>query len=358
MPTAALEPDTEAHLYEHSIEVELPFLRALRADMSFVPICLARLTLAECRELGKNIARAVESGGRTLLVASTDMSHYLAADVARALDERAIERVQNLDPEGLYRVVTDLDISMCGFVPTTVTLFAARALGATRATLFATGTPASAPAISPQSSATLASCCLQNATRARMSPVSGSLAPGFLVAAPPLGDPNFDRSVVLLAAHGPDGAFGWVLNGRAVMTLGDLLVRADLLSEPPDLAGSVRVGGPVSPDQVWLVYRAEPRFEELDGQLDLGQGVIASASRKVLEAIAEGAVPESLMALVGYAGWAPGQLENEIRAGAWLPTDMDVALVFDVPREKLWQAAYERVGTTPMAFTSRTVGSA
>jgi AmmeMemoRadiSam system protein B len=133
---ASLEPDTEAHRLEHSIEVELPFLRALRADMSFVPICLARLTLAECRDLGKNLARSVErSSERTLVVASTDMSHYLSADVARELDLRAIERVQNLDPEGLYRVVTDLDISMCGFVPTTVTLFAARALGVTRATL-------------------------------------------------------------------------------------------------------------------------------------------------------------------------------------------------------------------------------
>lgn len=133
---AALEPDTEAHLFEHSIEVELPFLRALSHDMAFVPICLGRLSLDECRELGKAIARVVgKSTGRTLLVASTDMSHYLPADRARELDLRAIERVQNLDPEGLYRVVTELDISMCGFVPTTVTLFAARSLGATRATL-------------------------------------------------------------------------------------------------------------------------------------------------------------------------------------------------------------------------------
>jgi putative transcriptional regulator len=187
---------------------------------------------------------------------------------------------------------------------------------------------------------------------------AGSLAPGFLVAAPPLGDPNFDRSVVLLAAHGPDGAFGWVLNGREVMTLGELLVRAELVSEPPDITGSVRVGGPVSPDQVWLVYRADERFQALDGQLDLGQGVVASASRKVLEAIVGGDVPESLMALVGYAGWAPGQLENEIRAGAWLPTDLEASLVFDVARAELWKSAYERAGTTPIAFTSRTVGSA
>jgi len=185
-----------------------------------------------------------------------------------------------------------------------------------------------------------------------------SLAPGFLVAAPPLGDPNFDRSVVLLAAHGTDGAFGWVLNGREVMRLGELLVRAELVAETPDLPGSVRVGGPVSPDQLWLVYRADDRFEAYEGQLELGQGVVASASRQVLEAIIDGRVPEGLMALVGYAGWAPGQLENEIRAGAWLPTDLDASVVFDVPREDLWHAAYERLGTTPIAFTSRTVGSA
>ena len=185
-----------------------------------------------------------------------------------------------------------------------------------------------------------------------------SLAPGFLVAAPPLGDPNFDRSVVLLAAHGPEGAFGWVLNGQEVMSVGDLLVKAELTTDPPDLAGSVRIGGPVSPEQVWLVYRTDKRFAGLDGQLEVGDGVVASTSRKVLEAIAEGQVPERLMALVGYAGWAPSQLENEIRVGAWLPIDLKAALVFDVPRDRLWQAAYEQAGTTPIAFTTRTVGSA
>jgi putative transcriptional regulator len=185
-----------------------------------------------------------------------------------------------------------------------------------------------------------------------------SLAPGFLVAAPPLGDPNFDRSVVLLAAHGPDGAFGWVINGRELMTLGELLVRAEISETPPPLAGSVRVGGPVSPEQVWVVYRSDERFAELEGQFQVGDGVTASASRKVLEAIAAGTIPKSVLALVGYAGWAPSQLENEVSRGAWLPIDLTPSLVFDVPSERLWQAAYERIGMTPMAFTTRTVGSA
>lgn len=185
-----------------------------------------------------------------------------------------------------------------------------------------------------------------------------SLAPGLLVAAPPLGDPNFDRSVVLLAAHGPDGAFGWVINGRELMTLPELLVRAEITSETIDAPGSVRLGGPVSPEQVWLVYRTEDRFPDIEGQFDVGNGITASASRKILEAVAEGRTPSSLVGLVGYAGWAPLQLENEIRSGAWLPTDVDQHIVFETPREQVWTAAYERMGTTPIAFTTRTVGSA
>ena len=184
------------------------------------------------------------------------------------------------------------------------------------------------------------------------------LAPGLLVAAPPLGDPNFDRSVVLLAAHGEDGAFGWVLNGRRLMTLAELLVRAEITSTETDVPGVVKVGGPVSQEQIWLVYRSEERFQEIEGQFEVGVGITACASRQVLEAIANGASSSSVMGLAGYAGWAPRQLENEIRAGAWLPTDVEASLIFEVPAEELWQKAYERIGTTPIAFTSRTVGSA
>ncbi len=186
------------------------------------------------------------------------------------------------------------------------------------------------------------------------------LAPGLLVAAPPLVDPNFDRSVVLLAAHGPEGAFGWIINGPELMTLPELLVRAEIIGDSPagNGSGSIRVGGPVSREQVWLVYKSEDRFDDIEGQFEVGNGIMASASRQVLEAIAKGRQPKSLVGLVGYAGWAPSQLENEIRTGAWLPTNVERDLVFDVPRDQVWQRAYEHVGTTPIAFTSRTVGSA
>lgn len=184
------------------------------------------------------------------------------------------------------------------------------------------------------------------------------LAPGFLLAAPPLGDPNFDRSVVLLAAHGPEGAFGWVINGREVMSLPELLMRAEIVDKHIEVAGSVRVGGPVSPEQVWLIYPTADRFPDVEGQFDVGPAITACASRRVLEVVASGHAPKTLIGLVGYAGWAPSQLENEIRSGAWLPGDLDPDVVFDVPIDDAWTQAYARMGTTPMAFTTRTVGSA
>src|ERR1044071_7029532 len=108
-----------------------------------------------------------------------------------------------------------------------------------------------------------------------------SLAPGLLVAAPPLGDPNFDRSVVLLAAHGPEGAFGWVINGREVMTMSELLERADVAVLGSAPGGGVRIGGPVAQEQVWLVYRTEDKVQGFAGQFDVGSGGPASPFSKM-----------------------------------------------------------------------------
>ena len=184
------------------------------------------------------------------------------------------------------------------------------------------------------------------------------LAPGLLIAAPPLGDPNFERSVVLLAAHGPDGAFGWVLNGKAVMSVSELLVRAEVTERRVELPGMVRFGGPVSQDQIWLVYPAEERLEDVDGQFEVADGVVATASKTVLERLAAGAAMPRVAGFAGYAGWAAGQLESEIRVGGWLPAAVGTSIVFDVPVDQIWARSYERLGTSPIAFVSRTVGSA
>lgn len=134
--SAVLEEDHLAHLREHSIEVQLPFLQYGQQPFRFVPICLFSHEYAACLNVGQAVARAVrDSGRRVLLVASTDMSHYVSRDEAAAKDRKAIDAILGLDPEALHRVVRREGISMCGFHPTTAMLVAAQALGATRAEL-------------------------------------------------------------------------------------------------------------------------------------------------------------------------------------------------------------------------------
>jgi AmmeMemoRadiSam system protein B len=134
-----LRLDDAAHAREHAAEVHLPFLRAKNAAVSVVAICLGPLTRADCIALGEDLAKVIDespaSDSKPLVVASTDMSHYVPADVAKDLDALAIDPILDVDPESLYDIVTDRDISMCGYVPTTVALACARAQGARMGTL-------------------------------------------------------------------------------------------------------------------------------------------------------------------------------------------------------------------------------
>jgi len=133
--------DEEAHRLEHAVEVQLPFLQYLDAGTRIVPVALGRLTLEDCLAAGDGLARLLSKEGKgTLLVASTDMSHYVADSEARRLDRLALDRVEALDPEGLYRTVADEGISMCGFIPSTIVLRAAIGLGAKSARLLAYAT--------------------------------------------------------------------------------------------------------------------------------------------------------------------------------------------------------------------------
>ncbi|KMY65698.1 dioxygenase [Desulfocarbo indianensis] len=135
---ALVEEDSLAHQYEHSLEVQVPFLQALREDFMLTPLCLGRLGYEDCLQLGLGLARAIKAVAQpVLMVASTDMTHYESAQEAKAKDTKAIERILALDPKGLYDTVRGLGITMCGVLPTTVVLIAAKELGATQAELVA-----------------------------------------------------------------------------------------------------------------------------------------------------------------------------------------------------------------------------
>ncbi len=130
------EKDQRAHLFEHSIEVQLPFIAYFNKRARFVPISIMQASIEECRKLGEAIASSVrETDYRVTIIASSDMSHYLSAQEARRLDFLAIDRILELDPEGLYNSVITNRISMCGYLPVTTMLFASITLGAKKAEL-------------------------------------------------------------------------------------------------------------------------------------------------------------------------------------------------------------------------------
>lgn len=131
-----IEQDTLAHAMEHSLEVQLPFILYYSSDVRIVPIAMMSESLETCRIVGEALAHAVKAAGISVtIVASSDMSHYVPDSLARTKDRKAIDRVLALDPEGLYNTVRKEGITMCGFMPVTTMLFAARQLGAKKAEL-------------------------------------------------------------------------------------------------------------------------------------------------------------------------------------------------------------------------------
>ena len=189
----------------------------------------------------------------------------------------------------------------------------------------------------------LASFAADAARRPEADPGTGSLAGRFLVATPALEDPNFSRTVIYLLQHDGTGAMGLVVN--RVVARGPL---GRLLQGLGVEAGSgreqevrVHYGGPVEPGRVLVLHSAE---YEIEGTVALNDGVALTRSARVLEDIAAGHGPKESLLALGYAGWAPDQLERELAAGAWHSVPGDLELLFDEDVGTKWQRAAARQG--------------
>ena len=132
-----VEKDEIAHVHEHSLEVQLPFIQYLREEVAIVPVCLSyHLSFKELEDFGRAIATGIKDFNKdVLVVASTDMSHYVDQSVAKEKDFLAIDRILELDAQGLHDTVERESISMCGFQPTTSAIVASKELGAKKAIL-------------------------------------------------------------------------------------------------------------------------------------------------------------------------------------------------------------------------------
>jgi len=133
-----LKEDSIAHLYEHSIEVELPFLQYFNKDFSIVPITVFPAEIKIFKEIAASIAKAIEQKQKkekVTIIASSDMTHYESQKKAEAKDKQAISAVLELDDDKLFKTVKDQNISMCGYAPAVIMLVAAKLLGAKKAKL-------------------------------------------------------------------------------------------------------------------------------------------------------------------------------------------------------------------------------
>jgi len=183
-----------------------------------------------------------------------------------------------------------------------------------------------------------------------------SLAPSFLLSMPQLLDPNFSRTVVLLCKHSEEGAFGLVVN-RPLVTAGPVVVEVRAQS---DTAGhktevsehelQVWVGGPVEPQSSWILDGDDSDIAEERRGVRVAEGLYLSTSPDLLHRLLGPAPPPRTRLIVGFSGWGPGQLEQELEASAWLISDVDRDVLFATPADRMWETAIRRLGADPAAL--------
>jgi|SRR5262244_856556 len=184
----------------------------------------------------------------------------------------------------------------------------------------------------------------------RSSSKRGYLDGQMLIAMPTMGDERFARSLIYVCAHSSEGAMGIIVNQPAAhISFPDLLVQlevvgaADLIQLPPR-AGGVKVlkGGPVETSRGFVLHSSDFFIE--NSTLPIDEGICLTATLDILKAIARGDGPQSAVLALGYAGWAPGQLENEINQNGWLHCAADPELIFGQDTEGKYEKALKKIG--------------
>lgn len=171
---------------------------------------------------------------------------------------------------------------------------------------------------------------------------SVNLTHHFLIAMPNMVDPNFARSITYICEHNKQGALGLVVNRPIDLTLGGLIEQVDIALDDRRWADlPVHFGGPVQVDRGFVLHRPAGSWQST---LAVRDDVALTTSKDILEAVARGEGPQQLFVSLGYAGWAAGQLEQELGQNAWLTVAADVDVVFSVPAERRFQAAVDLLG--------------
>jgi putative transcriptional regulator len=179
-----------------------------------------------------------------------------------------------------------------------------------------------------------------------------------LIAMPGMGDPRFERSLIFMCAHSDKGAMGIIVNKRApLISFSDLLERLEIsppedrIKVPDDIQSMlVQFGGPVEPGRGFVLHTSD--YFSADTSLPIDESVALTATLDILRAISLGQGPRRALLALGYAGWGPGQLEDEIHRNGWLHCDADENLLFDNDLDGKYNTALGKIGVDPAMLSS------
>lgn len=173
-----------------------------------------------------------------------------------------------------------------------------------------------------------------------------------LIASPGMGDPRFDGTVIYLCAHTPEGSMGLIVNRPTPeIDLSNLLEQLDI--DAKDNARDIRVhfGGPVETGRGFVLHSQDFTIDE--ATMKVGDDFAMSASIEILHFLARGEGPKAALLMLGYSGWGPGQLEDELINNGWLVADATPELVFDLEPDEKWQAALASLGIDPLMLSAQ-----
>jgi putative transcriptional regulator len=169
-----------------------------------------------------------------------------------------------------------------------------------------------------------------------------TLANQLLIAMPGMADPNFSSTVTLICEHNDEGALGIVINRPLTLKLGGLFEQLDLENpRNPAAEEPVMMGGPVGQERGFVLHDADHSYEH---SLAVSGDILLTLSRDIIDAMAAGDGPDRSLVALGYAGWEPGQLEEEMLANSWLTVAATPRIVFELPFAERWSAAAGTLG--------------
>ncbi|MGB1557952.1 MAG: YqgE/AlgH family protein [Oceanococcaceae bacterium] len=172
-----------------------------------------------------------------------------------------------------------------------------------------------------------------------------------LIALPNLAETPFERTVTLLCEHNDEGALGLVVNRTTELVLATMLDHLELGHEAIAAEGiPIYWGGPVSSERGFVLHRDDSRWEST---IPLSPTLSLTSSKDILEAIGAGRGPKQFLVMLGYAGWDSGQLERELGENAWLSTQLDETIVFDIDCQQRWAAATGSLGIDPLSLSTQ-----